>query len=1052
MSDNKILLFKIAKEINIGKEAIIEFLKLKGFTVENKPTAALSAEMVDAIFEKFKREKQVAEKQREKVQKHKDTRFVPEVKIKRPDELPLAIPAKSAPLASTPKFEMVQMSAHSDSEKPHHHYPEPKHIVAAPAPAPAPAPEPAPIPVTVPPPTKEEPVEPTKKREGLKILGNIELPTEQKRSDKSKSDQSNKQRRGRQDQAKSATKQVPQKTEAEKIEEIKQSNDLLNQKRKEGKLKLEDLKGLELSIVSDSNRPHVEPRIKQVKPPESPKIIEPEIAEKIEEIPISTLEEIEAIALSEEDKDNAGEETGEAGADKKGRKRRKRKKVVEIEFEPGAAPKLRGLMIVGKIDLNAKPEHLIPPKEIKKKLATGEVEELDDKGIKIKKKIKGKDKLVPIKEPEKIDDKKRKKKKKGVREQFSESDVDRAIRKTLAGMEIASQASIRSRLRQKRKLEREEKEAQIMIERDRESKILRLTEFVTTADLAHIMNVSPNDIILKCMQLGLMVTINLRLDKETIGVIADDYGYECEFIDNIEAVSEFLDEEDDEEDLLPRPPIVTIMGHVDHGKTSLLDYIRHANVVAGEAGGITQHIAAYHVELPSKKSITFLDTPGHEAFTAMRARGAQVTDIVVLVVAADDSVMPQTIEAISHSKAASVPIIVAINKVDKPDAKPDRVRQQLADYGILSEDWGGKNQTVEISAKFGQNVEVLLEKILLESEMLELRANPDRIAQGTVIEAHVARGLGTVATVIVQKGTLKIGDSFVAGVTSGKVRIMLDERGNRIMEAYPSTPVGVIGFDGLPEAGDMVQVAESDVQARSIANQRLILKREQELRKKHVSLDIISEQIHQGTIKDLNLIIKGDVGGSVEALSDSLHKLSTDDVRVAIIHKGVGSISENDVMLAIASKAVIIGFQVNATGKARKIAETEEVDIRLYSIIYDCINEIRLALEGMLTPEYKEVITSSVEVRRLFKIGKVQVVAGCYVLNGKITRNDKVKLMRAGLPVFTGTIDTLKRNKDDAKEVEMGFECGITLNGYNDLREGDLIEGFQIQEIRKTLK
>ena len=556
---------------------------------------------------------------------------------------------------------------------------------------------------------------------------------------------------------------------------------------------------------------------------------------------------------------------------------------------------------------------------------------------------------------------------------------------------------------------------------------------------------------MKCMGLGLMVSINQRLDKDTIILIASDYGFEVDFVDD-QAEMVIEEEEDAPDTLQPRSPIVTIMGHVDHGKTSLLDHIRNANVVAGEAGGITQHIGAYRVELPNGRSISFLDTPGHEAFTAMRARGAQVTDIVVLVVSADDSVMPQTIEAISHAQAAGVPIVVAINKIDKPDANPDRIRQQLADHGVLVEDWGGKFQVAEVSAKTGLNVPSLLEKILLEADLLDLKANPDRAAKATVIEAHIDKGRGNVVTVMVQKGTLNVGDIFVCGQFAGRVRAMFDERGHRMEQAGPSMPAQVTGFDGLPNAGDILVEMDTDSEARDVATRRQQLRREQQFRgMRHMTLDDISAQIQQGGVKELRLIVRADVSGSVEALADSLQKLSTQEVKVRILYRGVGAISESDIMLASASDAVIVGFQVNVPPAARKLAEAETVDVRLYSIIYDCINEVQLALEGMLTPDIKEEITSTVEVRAIFKISKLGTIAGCYVQNGKITRNDKVRVLRDGFEIYKGTLASLKRIKDDVREVDSGYECGIGVQGFNDLEMGDIIEGYKTIEVKRKL-
>ncbi|MGH2568280.1 MAG: translation initiation factor IF-2, partial [Bacteroidota bacterium] len=531
----------------------------------------------------------------------------------------------------------------------------------------------------------------------------------------------------------------------------------------------------------------------------------------------------------------------------------------------------------------------------------------------------------------------------------------------------------------------------------------------------------------------------------------DEFGFQVDFEEEF-APEALIDQDDDSSTLQPRPSVVTIMGHVDHGKTSLLDYVRTANVVAGEAGGITQHIGAYEVTLEGGKQITFLDTPGHEAFTAMRARGAQVTDIVVLVVAADDNVMPQTAEAISHAQAASVPIVVAINKIDKPEANADRIRQQLSDKGVLVEEWGGKSQSVEISARTGKNVDLLLEKILLEAEVLSLKANPTRAARGVVIEAQLDKGKGIVATVLVQKGTLRIGDSFVCGIWSGRVRAMFDERVNREEAAKPSQPVQVIGFDGIPQAGDTFVVMPTEREAREISLKRQQLKREQDFRQRHmVTLDDLSKQIQEGQVQDLPIIVKGDVDGSVEALSDALMKLSTQEVKVRVIHKGVGGISETDVLLAAASRAVIIGFHVRPNLNARRLAQQEDVEIRLYNIIYDSINDVRNALEGMLAPTVSEEITATVEVRDTFRIPKVGTIAGCYVKDGTVVRNNKARLVRDGIVVFEGTIGSLKRFKEDVREVAEGFECGVGFEGFNDIKVGDIIESYKIVETKRKL-
>ena len=581
---------------------------------------------------------------------------------------------------------------------------------------------------------------------------------------------------------------------------------------------------------------------------------------------------------------------------------------------------------------------------------------------------------------------------------------------------------------------------------------LKVTEFVTASELAIMMDVQVNEIIGACMSLGMFVSINQRLDAETLTIVAEEFGFKVEFI-STEVQEQIIEAEDAEDSLVERAPIVTVMGHVDHGKTSLLDHIRKENVIAGEAGGITQHIGAYSVTLENGKRIAFLDTPGHEAFTAMRARGAQVTDVVVVVVAADDAVMPQTKEAINHSQAAGVPIVIAINKIDKEGANPDKVREELSQMNILVEDWGGKFQCQEISAKNGINIEELLEKVLLEAELLELKANPDKNAVGTIIESSLDKGRGYVTTVLVQSGTMRVGDVIVAGCYSGKVRALQDERGHNIKEAGPATPVTVLGLNGAPNAGDKFNVLEDEKEAKRIADKRMTLQREQGIRtKKHVTLDEIGRRLAIGDFKELNIIVKGDVDGSVEALSDTLIKLSTEKIQVNVIHKSVGQISESDVLLATASDAIIIGFQVRPSGSARKLAEKEEIDIRLYSIIYDAVDEIKAAMEGMLEDKIEEKIVCNIEIRETFKISKVGTIAGCYVLDGKITRNTKVRIIRDGVVTYTGNLGSLKRFKDDVKEVTTGYECGLNIDKFNDIKVGDIVEGYEEVAIKQKLE
>lgn len=630
--------------------------------------------------------------------------------------------------------------------------------------------------------------------------------------------------------------------------------------------------------------------------------------------------------------------------------------------------------------------------------------------------------------------------------EVSDEEVQKQIKDTLARL---TSKGPKFKTAKHRRDKREAVSARMQEEQareEREKSILKVTEFVTVSELATMMDVSVTDVITACMNLGLMVSINQRLDAEALVVVAEEFGFQIEFVtvDTQEAINT---EEDKPEDLVPRPPIVTVMGHVDHGKTSLLDNIRKTNVIAGEAGGITQHIGAYSVNLDGR-SITFLDTPGHEAFTAMRARGAQVTDVAIIIVAADDNVMPQTVEAINHASAAQVPIVFAINKIDKPAANPDRIKEELAAMNYLVEDWGGKYQCQEISAKQGINLDKLLEKVLLEAEMLDLKANPNREAQGVVIESTLDKGRGYVATVLVQNGTLHVGDIMLSGVYSGRVKAMFNERGTRITEAPPSTPVLVLGLNGAPQAGDTFNVMADERSARDIANKREQLQRMQGLRtQKHITLDEIGRRIAIGNFKELNIIIKGDVDGSIEALADSLIKLSKEEVQVNVIHKAVGPISESDVLLAAASNAVIVGFQVRPSASARRLAEKEEIEIRLYSIIYDAINDIKDAIEGMLAPEMKEEIVCSVEVLETFKISKVGTVAGCIVREGKITRNTLVRVIRDGIVVYTGKLGSLKRFKDDVKEVTTNMECGLNIENYNDIKVGDIVEGYEQVEI-----
>ncbi|MDG1426074.1 MAG: translation initiation factor IF-2 [Flavobacteriales bacterium] len=714
--------------------------------------------------------------------------------------------------------------------------------------------------------------------------------------------------------------------------------------------------------------------------------------------------------------------------------------------------------IVGKLDVTSKEKSQQTKNEDSEliKATAGKLKGVTTTGQKID--------LTKFKKPEKIEKKKRVRivkekvdprkfrKPKTVKKEtieISPEEAQKRVRETLAKLQSGKKSSVKNR-RDKRQAHRDSA-AEETSQKVASNKTIKIAEFATASELASMMDVSVTDIVTTCMGLGMMVSINQRIDAETIQMLAEDFGYKVEFVgaDVQESIEEIIDSD---EELESRAPIITIMGHVDHGKTSLMDYIRETNVIAGESGGITQHIGAYEVTLENGKRISFLDTPGHQAFTAMRARGAKVTDIVVVVVAADDRVMPQTKEAISHAQAAGVPIIFAINKIDRPTSDPEKIKGELAEMNLLVEDWGGKYQSQDISAKVGTGVTEILEKILLESEMLDLKANPNRLAQGTVIEASLDKGKGYLSTILVQTGTLKVGDYVLAGSFSGKVKALLNERGESRVDAGPSTPVVLLGLDGAPTAGDEFHVMDSEQEAKKIATRRSQLQREQSVRtQKHITLDEIGRRIALGGFQEINVIVKGDVDGSIEALSDSLQQLSTDEIKVNIIQKAVGQISESDVMLAAASDAIIIGFQVRPSLQARKLAENEQIDIRLYSIIYNAIEELKQAMEGMLSPDVEEKIVCNIEIRDVFKISKVGTIAGCMVLDGSLNKNTGVRIIRDGVVVYTGKLSSLKRFKDDVNEVKKGFECGLSIANYNDIKVGDIIEGYTEVEVKRTL-
>lgn len=815
----------------------------------------------------------------------------------------------------------------------------------------------------------------------------------------------------------------------------------MRERRKERKLEEQE--------VATAEEPAKEEAVEAKAPAVSESTPAAEVAE-VEEVPPTTVEPAVAEQEKVDTEEIAAKEAEPEVADETRKSRQTAKRAAEKKAKPAeVVPVARGLKVKGKIDLG-KMDRAPAGKAAKK--ASEPIaarERVDERKRKKKKKKIREESRAP--EAERVGGVAPKRKKKKIRYvDFDQEEVNQAIKRTFQSM-VDAGPTARAAFRRRKKKERREEEQRMLEALDKEKTRLRVTEFVTVNELANLMGTDASEVIKKCIELGLMVSINQRLDRDTITLVADEFGFDLELYDET-VVDVVQDTPDREEDLRPRPPVVTVMGHVDHGKTSLLDYIRKTNVVTGEVGGITQHIGAYQVVHEGGKEITFLDTPGHEAFTAMRARGAQVTDIVVLVVAAEDNVMPQTVEAINHSQAAGVPIVIAVNKVDKPDANPERIRQQLSERGVLVEDWGGKYQCVEISAKTGKNVSLLLEKILLEAEILDLKANPDRPARGTVIEAQLDKGKGILATVLVLKGSLRIGDPFLAGVWSGRVRAMFDEGGHRLEAAKPGTPAQVIGFDGIPQSGDHLIVVDSDRHARDVSFRRQQLKREQDFRQvRRMTLDDISQKIQEGEVKELSVVVKGDVDGSVEALSDALMRLSNAEVKINVIHRGIGGISESDVLLAAASGAVIVGFHVRPNVQARRLAEHEVVDIRLYNIIYDAINDFKKALEGLLEPEIKEEVVATVEVREIFKVPKVGIAAGCYVHDGRVNRNSKVRLVRDGVQIFEGSVGSLKRFKDDVREVESGFECGMSLENFNDIKVGDIIEAFKIIEVERKL-
>ena len=982
---------KLVKTLKIGIGTATDFLKSKGFTVEEDFNSKLTGEQEALLLKEFATtemlaefEAQKKESKKPKVEEPKKDAKKPEVKKAEPATPQINVVGK-IDLATVGKPKAVEKKEEPKVEPKKE---EPKKEVAPTQPAPK---------------KEEKKVEPKPKKE--------EKQKESKPVEKENLAKENK-------TEKPAVKAEIKKEEPKKVEEPKKAEEPVAEKKEEEiftfrkvefKSDIKVLDKIDLSAINSNTRP----------------------AKK-------SKEELRKDRIAKERQAAEARRKAQKEANKKAQKEGKSDEVFSVD-----KPKLQGPNVVDKINLEGQGKGGEKGDKKKRKRIGGE-------RVDVSKAMQGGGQNQGGGQKE---GKKKNKNQKTIHTpQVSEEDVARQVKETLARLTEGNKGVKKGAKYRKEKREANAQRLQNEQEMEQlESKILKLTEFVTANELAAMMNVPVTQIIQTCFNLGLFVSINQRLDAETINIVADEFGFQTEFV-SADVVNAIQEEEDSEEDLLPRPPIVTVMGHVDHGKTSLLDYIRKSNVIAGEAGGITQHIGAYNVTLEDGRHITFLDTPGHEAFTAMRARGAQVTDIAIIIVAADDNVMPQTVEAINHASAAGVPIVFAINKVDKPSANPDKIKESLAAMNYLVEEWGGKYQSQDISAKHGMGVNELLEKVLLEAELLDLKANPNRKASGSVIESSLDKGRGYVATVLVNNGTLRVGDIMLAGTAYGRVKAMFNERNQRIKEAGPAEPVIVLGLNGAPQAGDNFNIFDQDHEARDIANKREQLAREQGLRtSKHLTLEEIGRRIALGNFQELNLIVKGDVDGSIEALSDSLLKLSTEEIQVNVIHKAVGQISESDVMLATASNAIIVGFQVRPSMEARKLAEKEEVDIRLYSIIYDAIEELKSAMEGMLAPDIKEEITATLEIRETFKITKVGTIAGCMVKEGKIKRGNKVRLIRDGIVIYTGELASLKRMKDDVKEVNSGYECGLNIANYNDIRIGDIIEAFEEVEVKKTL-
>lgn len=1043
-SDKPKKLFKVASEFNVSTQSIVDALADQGLKINNRPNSKVTPEMYSVLEQVYgmdkaksrehERAREEYESRRSEIHSKRNQSVTVESFLEPIDE------GEEEDLPLEPKGDVEPDLEPQEQEEEPDVEPEAAEEESDKA-------EKAPDKVE-----KEKKDKSKKAQKETKPEPKKEKPVESKEEESADKEEAEAKEKADAEQEKAKAKKEEaeaKKKEAEKAQKEKEARKAAEEKKKAEEQAKEEAKKKEKEAEtakaekSDKQEAKEQKKAEPAQAKEETEKKEPEKEEKAKKQAAKADKEKQAAEKKESKEEQAKEDEKEANTDKE----KEEKKVIR-----GRASRLKGTKVVGKVDIGSKDEGRGKKRKKRKKRKRKQTRAKEDSGNNKKSQSKsGNDKS-------KKDDSGRKKRKKrksrGRRKRVDEEDVERKMKETMRRMQQSEGVGRKRQKRRRQKREEREEELQQQQELEQlEKDVIEVTEFITVNDLADMLDVGVNDVITTCMNLGMMVSINQRLDASTIELVAEEYNKEVDFVDAEEMMEEIETEEDDPEDLKPRAPVITVMGHVDHGKTSLLDYVRKTKVVAGEAGGITQHVGAYEVEVEDgERSITFLDTPGHEAFTAMRSRGAQATDIVILVVAADDAVMPQTIEAINHAKAAGVPIIVAINKIDKPGANPEKIKQQLAEHDVIVEEYGGKNQSAEVSAKTGEGIDELLEKVLIEADLMELKANPDRRAEGIVLETKVDKGKGIVANILIQKGTLHVGDAYVAGPCFGRVRAMEDEFGIRLEEAGPSKPMQLMGFDDMPKAGDRLVAFKDEKKAKDIANQRQQIRREQELRKtKHLSLDELSRRMALGEVSELNIIIKADVDGSIEALSGSLQKLSNDEVKVNIIHTGAGAITESDVLLASASDAIIIGFQVRPTSNARKLAEEEEIDIRLFSVIYDAVDEVHDALEGMLSPEIKEKVLGNVEVRETFKVPNVGTVAGCYVTDGKINRNSQVRLIRDGVVIYEGEIGSLKRFKDDVKEVASGYECGLNIQNYNDIKVGDTIEVYTMIEEKRKL-